>query len=109
MNNYLERIMRSKGNKVVKKVVKKVKEEPTKPVKKKKRTKKVEITNENVRYEILKKFNAFLGKNTYEGIEVVHDLKLFKDISDVIIANRLDKELEDCKEFIYSRDIFSRD
>ena len=32
MNNYSERAMRSKGNKVVKKV----KEEPTKPVKKKK-------------------------------------------------------------------------
>lgn len=47
--------------------------------------------------------------NTFKGIEVVHDLKLFKDISDVIIANRLDNELEDCKECIYSRDIFSRD
>ena len=58
MNNYSERAMRSKSNKVVKKV----KEEPTKTVKKKKGTKKVEITNENVRYEILKIFNAFLGK-----------------------------------------------
>lgn len=48
MNNYSERAMRSKGNKAVKKV----KEELTKPVKKKKGTKKVEITNENVRYEI---------------------------------------------------------
>ena len=48
-------------------------------------------------------------ENTFNGIEVVHDLKLFKDISDVIIANRVDSNLEDCKEFIYSRDIFSRD
>ena len=33
--------------------------------KKKKGTKKVEITNENVRYEILKKFNAFLEKEIH--------------------------------------------
>lgn len=54
-------------------------------------------------------YEPTLKDNTFEGIEVVHDLKLFKDISDVIIANRLDSELEDCKECIYSRDIFSRD
>ncbi len=54
-------------------------------------------------------YEPTLKDNTFEGIEVVHDLKLFKDISDVIIANRLDNELEDCKECIYSRDIFSRD
>ena len=54
-------------------------------------------------------YEPTIKENTFESIEVVHDLKLFKDISDVIIANRLDKELEDCKEFIYSRDIFARD
>lgn len=54
-------------------------------------------------------YEPTLKDNTFEGIEVVHNLKLFKDISDVIIANRLDSELEDCKECIYSRDIFSRD
>ena len=47
--------------------------------------------------------------NTYEGIEVVHDLKLFKDISDVILANRMDDELADAKDFIYTRDLFTRD
>lgn len=36
--------------------------------KKKKGTKKVEITNENVRYEILKKFNAFLEKEIYTNL-----------------------------------------
>ena len=54
-------------------------------------------------------YEPTIKENTFEGIEVVHDLKLFKEISDVIIANRMDKELEDCKEFIYSRDIFARD
>ena len=46
-------------------------------------------------------YEPTINENTFEGIEVVHDLKIFKEISDVIIANRLDKELEDCKEFIY--------
>ena len=54
-------------------------------------------------------YEPTIKDNTFEGIEVMHDLKLFKDISDIIIANRLDKELEDCKDFIYSRDIFARD
>ena len=54
-------------------------------------------------------YEPTISENTFNGIEVVHDLKLFKEISDVIIANRIDSELEDCKEFIYSRDIFSRD
>lgn len=54
-------------------------------------------------------YEPTLKDNTFEGIEVVHDLRLFKDISDVVIANRLDSELDDCKGTIYSRDIFSRD
>lgn len=54
-------------------------------------------------------YEPTIKENTFEGIEVVHDLKLFKNISDIIIANRIDDELNDCKEFIYSRDIFARD
>lgn len=54
-------------------------------------------------------YEPTLKVNTFEGIEIVHDLKLFKEMSDIIISNRLDENLEDCKEFIYSRDIFSRD
>ena len=47
--------------------------------------------------------------NTYCGFEVVHDLVLFKKLSDIIIANRMDSVLEDCSDKIYSRDIFFRD
>ena len=54
-------------------------------------------------------YEPTIKENTFEEIEVIHDLKLFKEISDVIIANRLDSNLEDCKGFIYSRDIFTRD
>lgn len=47
--------------------------------------------------------------NTFMGFEVVHDLKLFKEISSLIITNRFDDNLEDVKDKIYTRDIFSRD
>ena len=47
--------------------------------------------------------------NTFMGFEVVHDLKLFKEISSLIITNRYDENLNDVKDKIYTRDIFSRD
>ena len=54
-------------------------------------------------------YEPTIKDNTFNGIEVVHDLALFKDISDVIIVNRVDDELNDVKEITYTRDIFSRD
>lgn len=47
--------------------------------------------------------------NTYEGYEILHDLALFKEISELILVNRVDSELEDVKKKIYTRDLFSRD
>ena len=47
-----------------------------------------------------------LKENTFNGYEVVHDLKLFKDISNVIIVNRVDDNLNDVQDMIYTRDIF---
>ncbi|MBP3841667.1 MAG: nucleotide sugar dehydrogenase [Bacilli bacterium] len=47
--------------------------------------------------------------NTFMGFEVVHDLKLFKDLSNIILANRKDQNLDDVEGKIYTRDIFSRD
>lgn len=41
--------------------------------------------------------------------KVIHDLDLFKQMCDVIIVNRLDDQLDDVQDKVYSRDIFSRD
>ena len=46
------------------------------------------------------------SQNFYE-YEVCNDLKKFKSFSDIIIANRLNDELNDVVEKIYTRDIFN--
>lgn len=54
-------------------------------------------------------YEPSIKENTYHGIEIIHDLDLFKSISDVVITNRYDDKLEDIKDIIYTRDVFSRD
>lgn len=43
------------------------------------------------------------------GIEVTHDLKRLKNECSIVLANRVEPELEDVREKVYTRDLFSRD
>ena len=54
-------------------------------------------------------YEPTLKDNTFNGFEVVHDLKLFKDVSNIILVNRVDDKLNDVQDMIYTRDIFARD
>lgn len=54
-------------------------------------------------------YEPVLTENEFDGLRVVHDFTSFKEEADVIVANRMDDELMDVKEKVYTRDVFSRD
>ena len=51
-------------------------------------------------------YEPTLKKDTFDGYQVISDLDAFKQMSDVIIANRYSAKLEDVKAKLYTRDIF---
>lgn len=48
-------------------------------------------------------------ENEYMHCEVIADFSIFKDKSDIILANRYEDILSVCKEKVYTRDLFFRD
>ncbi|MDR2832535.1 MAG: UDP-glucose 6-dehydrogenase, partial [Streptococcaceae bacterium] len=54
-------------------------------------------------------YEPAMQEDVFYGSRVLRDLDEFKAISDVIVSNRLEKEIEDVEEKVYTRDIFKRD
>ena len=54
-------------------------------------------------------YEPVMEEDKFFHSKVIKDLEEFKNISDVIIANRFENILEDVKDKIYTRDIFNSD
>ena len=54
-------------------------------------------------------YEPTLKEDNFFNSKVIKDLEEFKNISDVIIANRMEETLNDVKEKVYTRDLYARD
>lgn len=54
-------------------------------------------------------FEPTITANVFENYRIIHSLEEFKNISDIIVANRFDDTLNDVFKKVYTRDIFQRD
>lgn len=65
------------------------------------------ISAQDIKVVIYEPTLTTMGKDEFCHSKVIDDLTNFKDISDVIITNRMEGELYDVKNKVYTRDLFN--
>jgi UDPglucose 6-dehydrogenase len=54
-------------------------------------------------------YEPAIKEEDFFNSKVIKDLNEFKEMCDVIVANRISDNIKDVQEKVYTRDIFSRD
>ncbi|TGG95230.1 nucleotide sugar dehydrogenase [Natronospirillum operosum] len=54
-------------------------------------------------------YEPVLEEDTFYNSRVIKDLNEFKQISDIILANRLTDDIQDVREKVYTRDLYGKD
>lgn len=54
-------------------------------------------------------YEPSLQQNEFNGCKIINDLREFKEKSTIIMANRIENDLIDIREKVYTRDLFARD
>ncbi|CAB1220503.1 nucleotide sugar dehydrogenase [Acinetobacter bouvetii] len=54
-------------------------------------------------------YEPVLNEETFFNSSVIHDLEKFKEVSDVIVANRIVADLNDVLDKVFTRDLFGSD
>ncbi len=54
-------------------------------------------------------YEPTLNQDNFDNCKVVKEFADFSDMADIILANRIDEQLQNIKEKVYTRDIFNKD
>ncbi len=54
-------------------------------------------------------YEPSLKENTFADCKVINNLDRFKKVSDVVVANRIDDNIKNISDKVYTRDLYSRD
>ena len=54
-------------------------------------------------------YEPLVNDESFEGLEIANDLKLFLKKSEIILTNRMSEELNSVSHKVFTRDIFNKD
>ena len=54
-------------------------------------------------------YEPSLNSDTFASCQVIHQLEEFKKKADIVVANRIDENIQDIQDKVYTRDLYTRD